>query len=124
MPVVGIVLQILLLTLSLCILIIDLTLYTSLAMLAHRNILLIWISATLTGRLLAQSQLPLSLNIDVHSVPLPLILLLILVLAISFVSLHDDSLLIVTASLKYLLCSSHAHVFLSNVVVCSLQNIS
>ena len=122
--IVCIVLQILVLPLMiLCIL----TLYAPLAMLAHWNILLIWISAPLAGRLLAKRQLSLCIHIRIQSVtvPLPLIVIVLFpVLAISLVSFHYNPLLIIATSFKYLLSSGHAHVFFSDVVISSLQNIS
>ena len=119
--VICIVLQILVLTLMARSL---LTLYAPLAVLAHRNILLIRISISLAGRLLTQSKLSLCFLIDIHSVPFFVLVVLFPVLAISLISFHYYSLLIISTSLKYLLSSCHTHIFFSNIVIGSLQNIS
>jgi hypothetical protein len=80
------------------ILLVILSLYASLSVLAHWDILLIWVSASLSGWLLSKSQLPLSFNVDVHSVLLSLVTGISL-FAFTFVPLHNDSFLVVTAAL-------------------------
>ena len=119
--VICIVLQILVLTLMTRSL---LTLYAPLAVLAHRNILLVRISTSLAGRLFTQSKLSLCFLVVIHSVPFPLVVVLLPVLAICLISFHYYSLLIISTSLKHLLSSCHTHIFFSNIVIGSLQNIS
>ena len=105
------------------ILLVILSLYASLSMLAHWDILLIWVSASLSGWLLSKSQLSLSFNVDVHSVLLSLVTGISL-FAFTFVPLHNDSFLVVTAALQDSLSTSIHHIFLSDVIVCPLKDIS
>lgn len=92
-------------------------------MLAHWDILLIWVSASLSGWLLSKSQLSLSFNVDVHSVLLSLVTGISL-FAFTFVPLHNDSFLVVTAALQDSLSTGIHHIFLSDVIVCPLKDIS
>jgi hypothetical protein len=82
---------------------------------------LIRISASLAGRLLPKRKLPLRFNIDIHRIPLPL-RRIVSIVTIRLVPFHYD--LVFPTTLKHLLCSGHAHIFFTDIVVGPLEDIS